>query len=288
MVPGHEIVGIVTSAGHKVSELKVGERVGVGAQCCSCLNAKTCKPCATQLEQYCAKNTGTYNSKYQDGTPSYGGYATRVRVHSHFVFKIPDNLKSAEAAPLFCAGATVYEPLRRWNMGKGHKVGIIGIGELGHLGIQFAAALGCETVAISSTPAKKEVAAKLGATGFISTPEEKKAAAGTFDFIIQTDNYTTDITGYLGLLKTFGTLCLVGAAENNLQISPLSLIFGSREVTGSMIASPSRIKEMLQLAAEKNIAALIQEWPIEKVNEAISGVRKGDPRFRYVLKIQDA
>lgn len=286
MVPGHEIVGIVSSKGSKVTNLEKGDRVGVGAQVFSCLQS-TCSGCSTKYEQTCPKGTFTYNSKYADGTPAYGGYSTRVRVHSTFALKIPSNLKSEEVAPLFCAGATVFEPMKRFNMGKGHSVGVTGIGGLGHLAIQFARALGCTVTAISSSANKKDLALKLGAHSFISTPEEKKAAAGSFDFILQTDSNTTSLDGYLAMLKPFGGLVLLGVAEEKIDLIPESIIFGGRSVHGSIIASPSRIQEMLELASKNNIAAMVEVVDISKVNEAIEGVRQNKPRFRYVLKIQD-
>jgi len=286
IVPGHEIVGHVVAKGKSVTSLEINDRVGVGAQCLSCLDKYSCQYCSKSLEQYCPTATFTYNSKYPDGSIAYGGYAKRVRVHSAFAFKIPDNLSSAEVAPLFCAGATVYEPLKRFEMGKGHKVGVIGIGGLGHLGIQFAAALGCEVTAISHSPAKKDLAMKLGAKHFICTPEERTAAKASFDFLLQTDNYTTDLTSYLAMLKKLGTMCMVGIAEESLHFVAERIVEGAT-LSGSQIASPSRIREMLQLASDKRIVSMVEEFDISRVNEALAGVRQGKPRFRYVLKIQD-
>jgi len=212
-----------------------------------------------------------------------------VRVDSQFAFHIDPHLPSAQVAPLFCAGATVYEPLRRANVGKGHKVGVVGIGGLGHLGIQFAAALGAEVTAISRSENKKQTAKELGAQHFLNSadPEQIKAAQLSFDFVLQTENVSSDLSSYLNLLTPLGTLLVVGIPESALQIAPSALVMAGRTIMGSLIASPTRIEEMLKLASEKKILAHVQEYDISRVNEAIKGVREGKPRFRHVLKIQD-
>jgi len=285
MVPGHEIVGTVLAKGSNVTKFKEGQRVGIGVQVLSC---RSCQYCNNKLEQYCLSPSSvyTYNAKYPDGFGAYGGYSKRMRVHQHWTYEIPDNLDSAEVAPLFCAGATVFEPLRRFGVGKGHKVGIVGIGGLGHLAIQFAVAVGAEVTAISHSPSKKELAAKLGAHSFICTPEEKHKAKDTFDYLLSTDNASSDITDILRLLKPLGQLVLVGLAEEKMKFTPNAVVNG-RTIHGSTIASPSRIQEMLRVASEHNIKAHVKVFPIDKVNEALAGVRQGKPRFRYVLKIQD-
>jgi len=220
---------------------------------------------------------------------AYGGYAKNIRVHSHFAFLIPDNLPSAAVAPLFCAGATVFEPLRRFNVGKGHKVGIVGIGGLGHLAVQFAAALGADVTAISHSDSKKQLAKDLGAQHFLVSADEAQmtAAKNSFDYILSTDNMSASITKYLTLLKPLGGYVLLGVGEEAVTFGGGAFVVSGKSVHGSCIASPSRIEEMLKIASEKKILAHIQEFDISRVNEAIKEVREGKPRFRHVLKIQN-
>eukprot|EP01125_Pyxidicula_operculata_P010160 TRINITY_DN3351_c0_g1_i1.p1 TRINITY_DN3351_c0_g1~~TRINITY_DN3351_c0_g1_i1.p1 ORF type:complete len:361 (+),score=33.03 TRINITY_DN3351_c0_g1_i1:32-1084(+) len=289
VVPGHEIVGHVVKVGSGVSEFKVGDRVGVGAQCCSCCK-KQCDYCTGDLEQYCSRKVFTYGSKFEDGEISRGGYAKKVRVHERFTFKIPDNIPGEEIAPLLCAGVTTYEPLVRFKVGAGHKLGVIGIGGLGHLGIQWGAALGSEVTAISRSDRKKDLAFKLGAKHFLSSADQSqmvKEAASSFDFLLMTENVTFELSHYLKLLKPAGAIILVALPEAKIQFSPFDLLSSGRSIHTSLIGSPARIKEMLKLAEEKNIRAMAQVFPISQVNEAIAGVREGKPTFRYVLKISE-
>jgi len=285
MIPGHEIVGHVTSVGSDVTRVKVGQRVGVGAQCQSC---HKCTECKEHLEPYCKKTVNTYNGKFEDGTPSYGGYAKNVRVDERFTFVVPENLKSEEVAPLFCAGATVFSPLTHFGAGPGKKVGIIGIGGLGHLGLKFARALGAEVYAISTSASKEEEAKKLGAHHFINTKDKASLEKNQdqLDLIVSTLNHDVDWQMYFSLMKRDGTFVIVGIPEDKLKIPAFSIIGKRLKFAGSSIGSPNEIEEMLKLASKENIVANTQIWPFEKVNEAIAAFREGKPRYRYVLQIK--
>ena len=299
-VVGHEIVGTVVRVGGSVSilptspasrDIKVGDRVGVGAQSMSCLRAE-CEACADGQESYCPRIVGTYNGRYPDETrsKSYGGFAEFWRGPAHFVVKIPDALPSAEAAPLLCAGVTVFSPLRKYGVGPGKSVGIIGIGGLGHLGVQFAKALNCDrVVGISRTSSKrKDTLEGLGADGFIATDEEKKWArthSRSLDVIICTvSSPDMPLTGYLRLLKTDGVFVQVGAPEQPLPpVMAFSLIQKGVKITGSNIGSPEDIREMLQLAADKRVLPWIQKRPMKDVNAALADMHAGKARYRYVM-----
>jgi uncharacterized zinc-type alcohol dehydrogenase-like protein len=229
----------------------------------------------------------TYNSKYADGAVSYGGYAQNVRVDERFAFAIPENLPSHSVAPLLCAGATVFSPLKHWKVGKGTKLGVLGIGGLGHLGVKFGAALGAEVTAISHSKNKGEDAKALGAHSFLcsSDNEAMKAAEGTLDVILSTVSANVDWSSYTSLLKPDGLLIMVGLPEEKLTIPAFALIGHRISIAGSLIGSPKDIQEMLVLASEKNIVADTQVFPIEKVNEAIAAFREGKPKYRFVLEI---
>lgn len=297
-VVGHEIIGHVTRIGSSVPnlqsspasrEIKLGDRVGIGAQSMSCLRPD-CEACADGKENYCSRMTGTYNSRYADKSKSYGGFATYWRGPAHFAFKIPDALPSAEAAPLLCGGVTVFSPLMKHGAGPGKTVGIVGIGGLGHLGILFAKALNCDrVVAISRTSSKKKDAIEgLGADAFIATAENKKwgrAYARSLDLIICTvSSDDMPLSQYLRLLKTDGTFVMVGAPEKPLPpLAAYSLIQKGVKVTGSSIGSPDDIRKMLQLASEKRVLPWIQKRPMEDVNSALVDMHDGKARYRYVL-----
>lgn len=298
-VVGHEIIGTVTRLGSGVCKLasspasrdiKLGDRVGIGAQSMSCLNPE-CEACADGKENYCARMTGTYNSRYPDKSKSYGGFATHWRGPAHFVFKIPDQLPSAEAAPLLCGGVTVFSPLVKHGAGPGKTVGIVGIGGLGHLGILFAKALGCDrVVGISRTSSKrKDTTEGLGADGFIATAEDQKWARNhsrSLDLIICTvSSDDMPFSQYLRLLKTDGTFVMVGVPEKPLPpLSAVTLIGKGVKVTGSSIGSPDDIRKMLQLAAEKRVLPWIQRRAMEDVNSALVDMHDGKARYRYVLE----
>lgn len=298
-VVGHEIIGTVSRIGSSVAnlqspskDLKLGDRVGVGAQSSSCLRAD-CEACADGQESYCARMTGTYNGRYLDAgrSKSFGGFADTWRGPAHFVFRIPDSLPSAEAAPLLCGGVTVFAPLRKYGVGPGKTVGIIGIGGLGHMGILFARALGADrVVGISRSSGKKKDAVDgLGADGFIATGEEKgwaKKHSRTLDVILCTVSaHDMPFAQYLRLLKRDGTFVQVGAPEDALPpLMAWSLIQKSVKVTGSNIGSPADIRDMLQVAAEKRVLPWVQRREMGDVNSALVDMHDGKARYRYVLE----
>jgi len=283
IVPGHEIVGHVTSKGSKVTALQIGQRVGVGYQVSSCFS---CEDCKENRESYCENVVAALASNYPDGTPSQGGYATRIRVHNHFAIPIPDNLPSESVAPLFCAGITVYAPLLQYGVGKHTKLGVIGIGGLGHLALQWGRALGAHTVAITRSAAKEKEALELGANEVIYNPEQIKKHKRSFNIILSTVD-DPDINTYLGLLKTDGRFVVLGISADPLVVPKFPLILSRLSVSGSAIGSPDDIKKMLKLASEKNVVAKTQVFSIKDVNEAIKQFKEGKPHFRFVLKISD-
>jgi len=284
IVPGHEIVGKIVAMGANVKEFSLNQRVGVGAQAMSCLN---CSDCKSHFEQYCFDRVWTYNGKYKDGNISYGGYATRVRVHSHFTFAIPDNLPSEQVAPLLCAGITTFSPMLKFGVKQGTKLGVVGIGGLGHLAIQWGKALGAHTTAISHSASKEQAAKELGADEFVYKPEDFAAKARSLDIIICTANVDNiNIGQYISLLKVDGRFVMVGAPETPISFNVFSIIVTRINVCGSLIGSPEEIRTMLKLASEKNVLAKTQVFSINNVNEAIKQFREGKPNFRFVLKIE--
>ncbi|TMW61715.1 hypothetical protein Poli38472_010778 [Pythium oligandrum] len=286
VVPGHEIVGTITSIGSDVKHLKVGDRVGVGAQVFACLEKEKCKECAAEKESYCKKSVYTYNGKYADGQPSYGGYAEYVRVSGRFAFKIPEALPSDVAAPLLCAGLTVYTPLRD-HVKSGQRVGVVGIGGLGHLGLQFIRALGAEPVAFSHSPNKEAAARELGAVDFINlgNPEDAARAQRSVDVLLVTaDAKGQPYDTYLGTIAIGGKLLMVGAPDDKMAFSAFSLCAGGISVVGSLIGGIKDTEEMLKLAAEKNVRPIIQKLPMSKANEGIKMVDEGRVRYRVVLE----
>lgn len=306
---GHEIVGVAVRVGSKAEgNIQVGDIVGVGAQGDSCLSRDgPCEACDSQDEIYCPRTVQTYASRHFNGDQSFGGYATYHRAASHFVFKIPAGLAPEAAAPMLCAGSTVYSPLKEYGAAPGKKIGVIGIGGLGHFAILFGKAMGATMVGISRTKAKKEDTMALGADEFISTdddPDWLKNNAGKFDFIISTAASTkvrattsrpsdrrtgTDkspqmpLTEYLLLLKTRGTLVQLGGPEGPVPLGMYPLIYGKRSLTSSLVGSPDEIREMLQLAADKQIKPWVELRKMEEANQAIVDMEDGKARFRYVL-----
>ncbi|KAF1842829.1 alcohol dehydrogenase-like protein [Cucurbitaria berberidis CBS 394.84] len=285
---GHEIVGHVVRVGDKVTNIKLGDRVGVGAQAFSCLR-NDCEECSNGLEQHCTKMVGTYNAKYPDGSWSMGGYADYIRVPAHFAIKIPASLKSEDAAPMMCGGITVFAPLRNNGAGPGKKVGIVGLGGLGHFGIIFAKALGCEkVVAISRRRNKVEDAKAMGATDYIATSEDDKWArkhARSLDLIISTvSSPDMPLESYLRLLRTNGTFIQVGAPEDKLPpIAAFGLIGKGCKIGGSQIGSPKDIEYMLHFAAEKGVKPWVQQRSMKEANKCVVDMEDGHARYRYVL-----
>jgi alcohol dehydrogenase (NADP+) len=294
-VVGHEIVGHAVRVGSKAEKgIKIGDRVGVGAQSASCLKPE-CEECTSGLEQHCqVQNTVTYNSRYTNGDKSYGGYADYWRGPSHFVFKIPDALPSDITAPMLCGGVTAFSPLQVNGAGPGKKVGIVGIGGLGHYGLMFAKEMGCdEVVAISRSSGKKEDAMKMGATGFIATDEDKDWArhhANSLDLIVSTvSSPKMPLEQYLTLLRVKGQFIQIGAPEDKLPpIAAFSLMVKGCKIGGSSIGSPKQIEQMLELAANRGIKTWNQNRPMKECNQAVVDMEAGKARYRYVLVNEEA
>ncbi|KSV70873.1 zinc-binding dehydrogenase [Sinorhizobium sp. GW3] len=291
MVPGHEIVGIVTAVGSKVTKFKVGDRAGVGCFVDSCT---TCATRDLDLEHYMPGLVVTYNGVEADGkTPTQGGYSDSIVVKEGYVLSIPENLPLDAAAPLLCAGITLYSPLRHWKAGPGKKVAIVGMGGLGHMGVKLAHAMGAEVTVLSQTLSKKEDGLKLGADHYYATndPETFTALAGTFDLIICTVAAEIDWNAYLNLLKVDGDLVLVGIPENAVPVHAFSLVPARRSISGSMIGSIKETQEMLDFCGEHNIVSEIETIRIQQINEAYERVVKSDVRYRFVIdmaSLQDA
>jgi len=288
IVPGHEIAGIVKSIGSKVTKFKVGDHVGVGCFVDSC---RRCENCKNHLEQYCLQGLIlTYNSVEADGkTITQGGYSNNIVVDENYVLRIPNSLPLDQAAPLMCAGITLYSPLRHWQAGSKKNVGIIGLGGLGHMGVQIAAALGAKVTVFSHTDKKRDDALKLGATDFISTQDKTvfQKHAKQFDLIINTVSAPIDMDAYLGLLKLDGTFVAVGLPEKPLSISPGSLITMRRSYAGSVIGSIKENQEMLDFCAKHKLAPIVEVITPDQINEAYERVVKSDVRYRFVIDVQN-
>ncbi|MCA1406144.1 NAD(P)-dependent alcohol dehydrogenase [Ensifer sp. IC3342] len=283
MVPGHEIVGIVSAVGSKVTKFKVGDRAGVGCFVDSCT---TCATRDLDLEHYLPGLVGTYNSVEADGkTPTQGGYSDHIVVKEGYALSIPENLPLDAAAPLLCAGITLYSPLRHWKAGPGKKVAIVGMGGLGHLGVKLAHAMGAEVTVLSQSLSKKEDGLKLGADHYYATndPETFQALAGSFDLIICTVAAEVDWNAYLNLLKVDGDLVLVGIPENPVPVHAFSLVPARRSISGSMIGSIKETQEMLDFCSEHGIVSEIETIRIDQINEAYERVVKSDVRYRFVI-----
>ncbi|MFC8172900.1 NAD(P)-dependent alcohol dehydrogenase [Streptomyces sp. NPDC057242] len=283
MVPGHEIAGVVAATGSGVTRFRVGDRVGVGCFVDSC---RTCEYCRQGLEQYCVEGgTGTYNARDKNGEPTYGGYSTHIVVDENYTLRIPEGIGLDEAAPLLCAGITLYSPLAHWQAGPGKKVAIVGLGGLGHMGVKIAHALGAEVTVLSQSEKKREDALRLGADHYRATsdPETFTALAGTFDLVISTVSAPLDFDAYLGLVRTDGALVNVGAPEEPVRISLFSLIGGRRTLAGSMIGSIAETQEMLDFCAAHGLGAEIEVITADRINEAYERVIASDVRYRFVI-----
>jgi uncharacterized zinc-type alcohol dehydrogenase-like protein len=286
-VPGHEIVGRVTAVGQDVKKFKQGDLAGVGCMVDSC---RTCSSCQAGLEQFCLNGmTLTYNSPdKKSGGYTCGGYSTSIVVDEAFTLKIPANLDLAATAPLLCAGITTYSPLHHWKVGKGQKVGIVGLGGLGHMGLKIAHALGAEVFLFTTSPGKTKDALRLGAKDVIISrnPEEMKKHAGSFDFILDCVAAKHDLNSYLDMLKLDGAMVLVGAPPEPLEVSSFNLFFPRRILSGSLIGGIKETQEMLDFCARHNIVSDIEMIPIQKVNEAYERVIKSDVKYRFVIDMQ--
>ncbi|WP_213807298.1 NAD(P)-dependent alcohol dehydrogenase [Granulicella sp. dw_53] len=274
-IPGHEVIGSVVAVGSGVKDRTVGERVGIGWQADSC---GICEWCRRGDEHLCAQSQPTSIGRN-------GGFAERIRVNSKFSIPVPKALESESAAPLLCAGITVYNPLRNHGVRPSSRVGVIGIGGLGHLGLQFAKAFGAEVTAFSTSKDKEEETKSLGAHHFVHTRDTGalKKVAGTFDLLISTVNGEQDWQGYVNALRPKGSLCLVGYAPSVVQIQPASIINGQRGVHGNAVGSPRDLQEMLDVAARHGVKAITERFAMAKVNDAIAKVKKNQVRYRAVL-----
>lgn len=280
---GHEIAGTVEAVGSAVTKFKVGDRVGVGCLVNSC---GQCEQCVAGFENNCLKgNVGTYNSRDVDGSITQGGYAQKITVNERFVLRIPDALDFDVAAPLLCAGITTYSPLARWGVKPGMKVAIMGLGGLGHMGLQFAVAMGAEVTVLSRSLSKAEEAAKLGAARTLATSEEGffKKYRGEFDLILNTISAPIDLNAYLGLLKPRGVLSVVGLPPQPLQLRMGSLVGGGKVLTGNNIGGIPETQEMLDFCAEHGIGAVIEKVAVDQVDEAYERVAAGKVHFRVVI-----
>jgi len=284
MVPGHEIIGMVTKTGNQVHKFKVDDIVGVGCLVDSC---RKCDNCEHGLEQYCESgNSQTYNGFEQDKkTPTYGGYSNMIIVHEDFVLHISDKLPLEGVAPLLCAGITTYSPLRHWKVGKGHKIGILGLGGLGHIAVKFASSFGAEVTMLSSSPSKEADAKRLGTHKFVltSNKDSLNAVMGFFDFILDTVSAPHDYNLYLSLLKTDGVHICVGAPPSPTEIMGFNLIMGRKSLVGSLIGGLPETQEMLDYCAEHNIISDVEVIDMKYIDKAYDRMLKGDVHYRFVI-----
>ena len=286
LVPGHEIVGRVTAVGNDVKNFKPGDLAGVGCLVDSC---RECSKCKKGLEQYCENGSvGTYNSRERDGkTITYGGYSKQIVTTEEFVLRVSDNLDLKAVAPLLCAGITTYSPLRHWNVGKGHKVGVLGLGGLGHMAVKFAASFGAEVTMLSHSPSKEADAKRLGAQRFALTSDKDtiKSLSNYFDFIIDTVSAPHDYNVYLGMLNTDGVMICVGAPSAPAQVPAFNLIGNRRSIAGSLIGGLPETQEMLDYCAAHNIVSDVEIIAMKDINEAYERMMKGDVKYRFVIDL---
>ena len=285
MVPGHEIVGAVAGAGNAVKKFRVGDVAGVGCFVDSC---RSCAACREGLEQYCeAGMLLTYNARDKNGQITQGGYSSQIVVDENYVLRIPKRLSPAGAAPLLCAGITTYSPLRHWGVGKYHKLAVVGLGGLGHMAVKIAKALGTEVTVFSTSESKRKDAIRLGATDFVVTtnPNTFAQPQRRFDFILDTVSAPHNYNSYVNLLKTDGTMILVGAPDKPTPLEPFPLITHRRRIAGSVIGGIRETQDMLDFCAEHQIESDVEVIPIQQVNEAYERVLKGDVRFRFVIDL---
>ncbi len=283
MVPGHEIIGRVTKVGSAVTRFKPGDPAAVG---CLVDSDGTCPECRAGLEQFCPNLTLTFNSPDKHlGGVTYGGYSDSLVVDDHFVLRVPGNLDLAGAAPLLCAGITTYSPLRRGGVTKGKKVGVVGLGGLGHMGVKFAHAFGAHVVVFTTSPGKKEDALRLGADEVVVSrnADEMREHTGSFDFILDAVSADHDINAYINLLRRDGNLTLVGAPAKPLAVAAFGLLFGRRSLSGSLIGGIAETQEMLDFCGEHGITSNIEVIKIQDINEAFERMLKSDVKYRFVI-----
>ncbi|MEH1797276.1 MULTISPECIES: NAD(P)-dependent alcohol dehydrogenase [unclassified Nostoc] len=284
IVPGHEIVGRVTKVGSAVTKYKLGDLAAIG---CLVDSDGTCPNCKAGLENFCPNQVLTFNSpdKHKTAPVTYGGYSDSIVVDERFVLRVPPNLDLAGAAPLLCAGITTYSPMRHWGVTEGKKVGIVGLGGLGHMGVKFARAFGAHVVVFTTSPDKKEDALRLGADEVVVSrnADEMQKHAGSFDFILDTVSAKHDINAYLDLLGRDGNITLVGAPPKPLEVAAFSLLVARRSLSGSNIGGIPETQEMLDFCGKHNITADVEVIPIQKVNEAYDRLLKSDVKYRFVI-----
>jgi alcohol dehydrogenase (NADP+) len=287
MVPGHEIVGTVIKVGKSVRKFKEGDLAGVGCMVDSC---RECDACKEHLEQYCERSQTvlTYNSRYKDGTPTYGGYSNQIVCDEAFTLKIPTSLNPAATAPLLCAGITTYSPLKHWDVKKGQRVGVVGLGGLGHMALKFARAFGCHVTQFTTSPGKEQDAIRLGAHEVVLTrdPSTLGKLARSFHFILDTVSAPHDLNMYLSLLRRDGHMVLVGLPEKPAAVSAFSLAFGRRSLAGSGIGGIAETQEMLDYCGRHEIDSDIEMIPIQKINEAYERMRRNDVKYRFVIDME--
>lgn len=287
MVPGHEIVGIVKHVGAEVKKFKVGDRAAIGCLVDSC---RECASCKAGEEQYCDRGEGvwTYNARDKQGNITFGGYGEHIVADEAYVLRVPSNLDPAATAPLLCAGITTYSPLKHWGAGPGKKIGVVGLGGLGHMALKFSHAFGAKTVQFTTSAGKIEDAKKLGADEVILTkePDWHVAHAGTFDFILDCVSAKHDVAPYLSLLKRDGTLCTVGIPSEPIEIHAFSVAIGRKQFTGSAIGGIKETQEMLDFCSKHGIVSDIEMTSFDKIEEAWERVVKGDVKYRFVLDLK--
>ncbi len=284
LVPGHEIVGVVTRVGDKVTKFKTGDTAAVGCLVDSC---RECGSCRSGLEQYCQNGfVLTYSGLEKDGaTVTQGGYSTRIVADERFVLRVSRTAAPEKVAPLLCAGITTYSPLRRWNIGKAHKVAVVGLGGLGHMGVKLAASFGAEVTVLSTSPSKKADATRLGAQDFVVTTDAADAArvANRFDFILDTLSASHDYGSYLSMLKPAGTMVCLGLPPDPIHVPAANLVFAGRCIAGSLIGGLPETQEMLDYCAAHNITADVEVIPMDGINEAFERMLKSDVKYRFVI-----
>ena len=282
-VPGHEIVGRVSAVGSEVTKYNVGDLVGVG---CLVDSDQDCPACHSNLEQFCANTVFTYNGPDKHlGGVTYGGYSETMVVDEKFVLRVPSNLNLAGVAPLLCAGITTYSPIKRWGDIEGKKVGIVGLGGLGHMAVKFARAFGANVTVLTRSEHKREAALKLGANQVIisTNPDDMKLHSGSLDFILNTISADHDVNLYLSLLKIDGEMTMVGAPEKPVSVSSFALLFGRKKLSGSLIGGINETQEMLDFCGKHEITSDVEIIPIQKVNEAYERVLKSDVQYRFSI-----
>jgi len=285
MVPGHEIVGRIIKVGEEVTDFKVGELAGVGCFVDSC---RTCPSCLANEEQYCdTAMVATYNGRDKEGNPTYGGYSTQIITDQKYTLHVSEKLALEGVAPLLCAGITTYSPLRHWNIGKGHKVAVVGLGGLGHMAVKFAASFGADVTVLSTSPSKEKDALALGAHHFAVTKDTAtmKGLQGKFDFILSTISAQHDYNQYLNLLTLNGTMVVVGVPPQPSAVQAFSLIGKRRSLAGSLIGGIKETQEMLDYCAEHNIVSDVEVIDADYINDAYERMLKADVRYRFVIDI---